>query len=237
MSARNHKKSGNEWIDTIGLNDSATGYTINITIPAGRKGLVLCAAVSQCKTSETYVSPSTPSVKYGGSSGVAFTSRQNATIQHHIASNPYMEVRSTLLTYDVPEGDSGTKAIYISVSSAPDDGRVFIYLLYGAQYGTSSNGSGTASSTTLSSTLALGGYLIGQVYHVDATPAITGYNGAVIVSSGSETYTLIGTSITMMNYIKIGSQSKTVTGGGTWGSSKKYIHTRCAFNALGKEYI
>jgi hypothetical protein len=219
----------------MGLYDGNNAYGINVSIPAGRKGMCLCAMVSQCNYGEGYVTPSPATIRFGSSSGPVFTSRQSATIDRHVTNNPYLRARSELLTYDVPETSNGTVLLDIRFTAGPSSGDVFVYLLYGAKYGNSTQTSGTGNSTTLNSSLDLGGYVFGQVFHVDSTPSISEYNGVTIVNS--KTYTSVGTSITMMEYLKAGSQYKTVNGGGTWGSSKSFIHTRVAFNALGKEYM
>jgi hypothetical protein len=214
---------------------TSTGYTINANVSDGRKSRILIASVLQANFDEAYVDPSTPSVKYGGSSGTSFTSRQNQTMRYHPSSNPYASLRSTLLTYEVPEGDNGSKEIYTSVSAAPDNGRILVFMIYGAIYETNSNASGTSSSSSLTTTLNRGGYIVGHVSHVDTTPTISAYNGSTIVETLQWSSSSSG--FIACPYIKEGAQSESVTGGGTWGSSKQYIHTRVAFDALGKEYM
>jgi hypothetical protein len=238
MSARNHRKSGSAFSGQISLYSSASGYTINLSgsnaVPQGRKGLKVVAVVFQEKrVAGSLVYPVTPVVKYGGSSGVAFTNRSDSTYYDSTfpEGDNYWAARSTILTYDVPEDSYGNIAVYINTTSGPDSGIVFLFTLYGAEYASADNASGTASSTTRTSTLRKGGFVVGLVSAMPDSGTMSAYNGVILVSEAE------AGSFRRLFYVKEGAQATAVTGGASWTGSAKYIHNRVAFNALGKEYM
>jgi hypothetical protein len=207
------------WSGSVGITNYISGAQVNVPVPAGRKGKVLAAVIMEPFT--PMAATDHPIIKFGGSSGVGFTERVMITTTYGEAQR----MKLTIATYDDDSMTTGTVAIHCKNAI----GTMIVFIIRGAEYANQTSGTGTSTSNSRTSALRRGGIVIGAMC-VETTGGISELNGVSELADA-----LDGSRYFL--YMKNGAQDESVTGGGSWSGSHKYIHARVAFNALGKEYM